>query len=136
MREFPSPPLSLPTRRRFQLLARVSAVVGLLLFALNLLQFAARLVPSGAGGAWRALAWFAPQRGQGIFYSLIFALTAAAFVLLPWKARSGSGRPEQRRGPGLPAAPRPDLRPAVLEVLIDLFWPGYDDFFGRSGRGT
>ncbi len=49
VREFPSPPLSLTTRRRFQLLARVSAVAGLLLFALNLLGFPLKGVPGPEG---------------------------------------------------------------------------------------
>jgi hypothetical protein len=127
VREFPSPPPSLTTRRRFQLLARVSAVAGLLLFALNLLGFALASVP----GATKALAIFAPE-GK-IFYGLVWPLTAAAFLLLPWKARQAQG-PEHRRARVFLEVLALTFGPIILELVIDFFVHPYHDFFAARPR--
>jgi len=122
VREFPSPPLSLTTRRRFQLLARVSAVAGLLLFILNLLRFVLASVP----GATKGLAIFAPE-GK-IFYEVVIFLTAAAFLLLPWKARQVQG-PEHRRARVFMEILVLTFGLIILELVLVLFVPGYGDFF-------
>jgi hypothetical protein len=123
VREFPSPPPSLTTRRRFQLLARVSAVAGLLLFALNLLGFLLASVPS----ATRTLAFFAPEEGT-IFYGLVWPLTTAAFLLLPWKARQAQGA-EHRRARVFLEVLALTFGPIILELMIDFFVHPYHDFF-------
>ena len=127
VREFPSPPLSLTTRRRFQLLARVSAVAGLLLFVLNLLRFVLASVP----GVPKGLAIFAPE-GK-IFYGLIWPLTAAAFLLLPWKARQVQG-PEHRRARVFLEVLALTFGPIILELVIDFFIHPYHDFFAARPR--
>ncbi|MEO6194563.1 MAG: protein kinase [Thermoanaerobaculia bacterium] len=128
VREFPSPPLSLTTRRRFQLLARVSAVAGLLLFALNLLGFLLASVPS----ARRTLAFFAPEEGK-IFYGLVWPLTTAAFLLLPWKSRQAQG-PEHRRARVFLEVLALTFGPIILELMIDFFVHPYHDFFAARPR--
>jgi hypothetical protein len=128
VREFPSPPLSLTTRRRFQLLARVSAVAGLLLFALNLLGFLLASVPS----ATRTLAFFAPEEGK-IFYGLVWPLTTAAFLLLPWKSSQAQG-PEHRRARVFLEVLALTFGPIILELMIDFFVHPYHDFFAARPR--
>jgi eukaryotic-like serine/threonine-protein kinase len=132
VRDFPSPPASLPSRRRIQLAIGVSATAGLLLFTLNLLQFAAKHVP-GDSGLGEALAWFAPKRGQGIYYTVVLTLTAAAFPFLLWKARSVQ-RAEQRRARLFLQVLALAFGPIILEVLLELFWPPYRDFIRSHPR--
>jgi len=90
VRELPSPP---PDRRPYQVMIRLCAAGGLALFAINLLAYVLQLL--GAPQA-RALAVFAPEARQEIFYSFVDLLTAAALLVLPWKARQAQG-PEKRR---------------------------------------
>jgi hypothetical protein len=132
VRDFPHPAPSILSRRRIQLAVRVSAAVGLLLFALNLLRFAAEHVPGGAG-LWAALGGFVPQRGKGIYYSLVLALTGAAFPLLIWKARFAQ-RAEQRRARLFLWLLAFTFGPMLAEVLLELFAPGYRDFTLRHPR--
>jgi tRNA A-37 threonylcarbamoyl transferase component Bud32 len=89
VRDFPAPT---PNRRRFRVLLRVSAGVGVLLFALNLLTFALQNVKA----VDRVLQNIQPADKRGTFYLIVVFLAVAAFVLLPWKARQIQG-PEQRR---------------------------------------
>ena len=129
VREFPSPPLSLTTRRRFQLLSRVSAVAGLLLFTLNLLAFPLKGIPAAS----RVLAVFAPKPTGGVFYAVVVALTAAAFLLLPWKARQVQG-PEHRRARVFLEILILTFGLIILELVLVLFVPGYNDFFTDRPR--
>jgi hypothetical protein len=106
VREFPSPP---PDRRWYQLMVRASAVGGLALFALNLLGYGLQgILPEAA----RALAVFAPGDRKEIFYSVVDLLTAAALLVLPWKARQAQG-PEKRRAR------------VFLQLLVLMFGPGF-----------
>ena len=127
VRDFPQPSVSLPVRQRIQVVVRLSAAAGVLLFLFNLLHFAALNLPMGEGSAWRLLAWFVPQRGQGAYYSVAMGLTGAAFCLLLWKARAGPN-PEYRRARILLQLLACTLGPAILEVLLELFVPGYHKF--------
>jgi hypothetical protein len=129
VREFPSPPPSLTTRRRFQFLARVSAVAGLLLFAFNLLGFLLKGIPR----AGKLLAVFAPDHKSMLFYEVVISLTAAAFLLLPWKARQVQG-PEHRRARVFMEILVLTFGLIILELLLVLFMPGYDDFFKARPR--
>ncbi|HKI05081.1 MAG TPA: serine/threonine-protein kinase [Thermoanaerobaculia bacterium] len=124
VREFPHPPVSLPTRRRFQLAVRVSAAAGLLLFFSNLLEFVAE---HAAGGGWAVLAKLAPQRGEGIYYGVALALTGAAFPFLLWKARFME-REEQRRARLFLQLIALTLAPMLAEVLLEMFAFGYRDY--------
>ncbi len=132
VRDFPHPAASIPSRRRIQLVVRASAAAGLLLFGLNLLRFAAQHLP-GASGLGAALAAFIPQRGKGIYYSLVLALTGAAFPLLIWKARFAQ-RAEQRRARLFLWLLALTFGPMLAEVLLELFAPGYRDFTLRHPR--
>jgi hypothetical protein len=123
VREFPCPPPSLTTRRRFQLMARVSAVAGLLLFALNLLAFLLKGAPKA-----ELLAVFGPDHKSMIFYEVVISLTAAAFLLLPWKARQSQG-PEHRRARVFLEILVLTFGMIILELLLVLFVPVWRDFF-------
>ncbi|HTG35778.1 MAG TPA: protein kinase [Thermoanaerobaculia bacterium] len=129
VREFPSPSPSLTTRRRFQLLARVSAVAGLLLFAFNLLGFLLKGIPR----AGKLLAVFAPDHKSMVFYEVVISLTAGAFLLLPWKARQVQG-PEHRRARVFMEILVLTFGLIILELLLVLFMPGYHDFFAARPR--
>ena len=85
-RDFPVPAATLPSHRRIQRVIRFSAAAGGILFLLNLLGYVARNTPAGSA-VQEALAWFAPKRGQGFYYSVVLPLTASAFPFLLWKAR-------------------------------------------------
>jgi hypothetical protein len=124
VREFPSPPTSMTVRRRFQILARVSAVAGLLLFILNLLGFLLKGLPR----AEELLSFFEPDHKGMFFYEVVISLTAAAFLLLPSKARQAQG-PEQRRARVFLEILILTFGLIILELLLVLFMPGYDDFF-------
>ncbi|HEX9944742.1 MAG TPA: hypothetical protein VGG03_22260, partial [Thermoanaerobaculia bacterium] len=126
VRDFPSPPTSLSSRRRIQLAIFASAAVGLLFFTFNLLGFAARHAPGGSG-VWEALAWFAPRRGQGVYYVAVLALTGGAFSFLLWKARFAQWT-EQRRARLFLQLLALTLGPMIVEVLLELFVPGYREF--------
>ena len=125
--------MSLPVRRRIQVAVRLSAAAGLLLFVLNLLQLAARNLPAGPGSAWRLLAWFAPQRGQGAYYTVAMGLTGAAFFLLLWKAHTARNA-EQRRARLFLQILAFTLGPAVVEVLLELYAHGYHDYLVADPR--
>ncbi|HET9212572.1 MAG TPA: protein kinase [Thermoanaerobaculia bacterium] len=105
VREFPSPP---PDRRRYQLMVRGSAVVGLALFAVNLLKYGLQGLPEAA----QRLAIFTPEAHQEIFYDFVDLVTAAALLVLPWKARQAQG-PERRRAR------------VFLQLLALMFGPGF-----------
>ena len=124
VRDFPHPPVSLPSRRRIQIAVRVSAAAGLLLFLTNLLHFVAK---HATGGPWASLAGFAPQRGKGIYYGVALALTGAAFPFLLWKARFLQ-RDEQRRARLFLQLLALTFGPMLAEVLSELYVPGYRDF--------
>ncbi len=90
-REFPGPAVSLSSRRLLQLAVRLSAAAGFLLFGLNLLR---HFLPDGSG-PWQALDAVIPKRAEGMFYTVVMLLAAAALCALPWKARSAA--PDERR---------------------------------------
>jgi hypothetical protein len=124
VRDFPHPPVSLSSRRRIQIAVRVSAAAGLLLFLTNLLHFVAE---RAAAGPWAWLAGLAPQRGEGLYYSVVLALTGAAFPFLLWKARFLQ-RAEQRRARLFLQVIALTFGPMMAEVLLELFAPGYRGF--------
>ncbi len=125
VRDFPQPPVSLPVRRRLQMAVRLSAAAGVLLFVLNLIQFIGRRVPLESGATWLQLSWLTPQRGKGLYYSVVLALTGAAFCLLLWRAARTIRGPEQRRARLFLLLLAFTLGPAIIEVLLELFAPGY-----------
>jgi eukaryotic-like serine/threonine-protein kinase len=127
VRDFPTPPPSLPSRRRIQLAVRLSASAGLLLLALNLLGFVI-LHSAGPANAWAvALARLGPQKGQGIYYAVVLPLTAAAFAFLLRKVRQSQG-PEQLRARLFLQLLALTFGLAFAEVMLELFLPGYRDF--------
>jgi hypothetical protein len=126
VREFPTPS---PYRRSLQLPVQASALAGLLLFVLNLLRFALQGVPRAA----QALAVFAPRHKSEIFYSVVVLLSTAAFLLLPWKARQAL-EPEQRRVRVFLEILALTFWPMILELVLDLFVPGYHEFFAARPR--
>jgi len=122
VRDFPSPAPSVTSRRRIQLMVYACATAGALLFLLNLLQFAAKQM-EGQG----PLSWSAPQRGEGLYYSVVLPLTAAAFPLLLWKVRFAQ-KIEQRRTRVFLKLLALTFGPMLAEVLLELFGPGYESF--------
>jgi protein kinase-like protein/GAF domain-containing protein len=126
VRDFPSPPVSLSSRRRVELAIRASLAAGFLLLVFNLVWFAAKHGPGGPG-AWENLARFAPKRGQGIYYTVVLSLTGMAFAFLLWRARAVQ-RIEQRRARIFLQVLALTFGPMILEVLLELFGPGYSDF--------
>ncbi|HEX3556134.1 MAG TPA: serine/threonine-protein kinase [Thermoanaerobaculia bacterium] len=125
VRDFPQPSVSLPVRRRIQSAVRVSAAAGLTLFFLNLLLFTLRHVAGTPANALRLLTWFTPKRGEGSFYTVTLGFTAAAFGLLLWKARAVRGD-DQRRVRVFLELLAIALGPMVVEVVMELFVPGYE----------
>jgi hypothetical protein len=106
VREFPSPP---PDRRWYQLMVRGSAAAGLALFAINLLKYG--LLQGGVAAA-RALEVFTPDHPKEVYYYVVDLGTAAALLVLPWKARQAQG-PEKRRAR------------VFLQILTLCFGPGF-----------
>ncbi|HEX4965428.1 MAG TPA: serine/threonine-protein kinase [Thermoanaerobaculia bacterium] len=131
VRDFPHPAVSLPVRRRIQVAVRVSAACGGILFGLNLIPLLAEA--SGSPGGWGQQVWFTPQRGQGLYYSVVMGLTGAAFCLLSWKAYTSRGE-EKRRGRVFLQLLALTLAPMVAEVLMELFIPGYDEHLHTHPR--
>ena len=133
VRDFPQPPVSLPERRRLQTFVRVSAVAGILLFLLNLMQFAALHLSLDLGGAWSWLVWFTPQRGKGAYYSVVMGLAGVAFALLLWRARTSLG-PERLRARAFLQLIAITLGPAAIEIMLELFAPGYHKYLIANDR--
>jgi hypothetical protein len=125
-RDFPGPPRN---RDRFQIPVRVSAVAGLLLFTLNLLGFALEGLP----GAAKALAVFSPEHPRRLFDSVVVSLTAAAFLLLPWKARQAQG-PEHRRARVFLELLALAFGPMLTFLVAYLFAPGVQPVLDSSPR--
>jgi hypothetical protein len=132
VRDFPQPPVSPRERHRLQIAVRLSAAAGVLLFVLNVMHFAARRLSLDLDGAWRWLVWFTPQRGKGAYYSVVIGLAALAFALLLWRARGLS--PERRRARVFLQIIAVTLGPAAVEVLMELFAPGYGKYFADKPR--
>ncbi|MFY9823151.1 MAG: serine/threonine-protein kinase [Thermoanaerobaculia bacterium] len=133
VRDFPQPAVSLPERRRLQAAVRLSAVAGVLLFILNLTCSAARYLSLDLGGAWAWLGWFTPQRGKGAYYSIVLGLAGVAFAMLLWRART-SLSPERRRARVFLQLIALTLGPAAIEVLLELFAPGYHAYLVADQR--
>ncbi|HSN89112.1 MAG TPA: GAF domain-containing protein, partial [Thermoanaerobaculia bacterium] len=127
-RDFPHPP-SAEVRSRMNVFIRVSAAAGLVLFGLNLLRFT---VGQGPGGEawWEGLGGIVPQRGKGAYYSVIMALTAGAFAVLPWKARALKGL-DQRRVRLFLQMLALTFGPMLFEILLELFVKPYKEFTDR-----
>ena len=130
VRDFPASVTSLPVRGRIQLAIRLSAVAGALLFAVNLLGYAAQHVPDGSSLS-QALAGFAPKRGQGVYYAVVLALTTAAFPALLWKARSAQ-RDDQRRARLFLQVLVLSFTPMIFFILLELFVGLYRDFLNAN----
>jgi hypothetical protein len=121
VRDFPNPPPSMDSRRRFQLTLRFSAVAGALLFAVNLLAFMTR----HAGADWQRLKRFAPD--GPIYYGALVSLIAAAFVLLIWKSRFAL-QAEHRRARVFLELLALTLVPAVVALLLFVLPFGFLEF--------
>ncbi len=126
VRDFPTPPTSLSVRSRIQLVIRLSAVAGGLLFALNLLGYAAHHIQDASGLA-ETFARFAPKRGKGIYYGVVLPLTTAAFPALLWKARSAQ-RDDQRRARVFLQLLALSFGPMIFLILLELFFSPYERF--------
>ena len=128
-RDFPHPPLSVAVRSRMNVFIRVSAAAGLILFGLNLLRFTVGQL--GGEAWWQGLGAIVPQRGKGAYYTVIMALTAGAFAVLPWKARALKGS-DQRRVRLFLQMLVLTFGPMLLEILLELFFPPYETFTDRN----
>ena len=117
-RDFPHPLVSQQAQRRLRAAVLASLGAGLVLFALNLLFFVTDS---------ELLKKLIPTRGQGIYYSIVLPLTAAAFVFLYWRSRHLHGT-EQRRVRLFLQALALAAFPALVEILVGLFYPPYQDF--------
>ncbi|HEX6904515.1 MAG TPA: serine/threonine-protein kinase [Thermoanaerobaculia bacterium] len=92
VRDFPAPP-SLAWRRRLQLVARLSAILGGVFFGLSLLL---HLAQQARGEAWAAaLDVKAAESWNETFYHAVLTLTILAFPALYWKVRAGQKKEEQ-----------------------------------------
>jgi hypothetical protein len=121
VREFPCPLPTLPGRRRMQLAVRASALVGLLLFGLNLAAFVLSPFPRLAA----RLAVFTLNAAPGsIYYRVVIALLGFAFLVLPWKARRAQGA-ELRRARVFLQILTVTFMPMVLFLLLYSFWPPF-----------
>ncbi len=129
VRDFPTSAPSLAGRRRIQFMVRLSAVVGFLLFGLNLL----RLFIRSASGLWEVLDEFAPQRGRGPFYGSVMLLTAAALCLLPWKVRSAP-KTEQPRAQLFLRMLALAFGPIITGILLHIFVLPYREFMDANPK--
>jgi Protein kinase domain/GAF domain len=126
VRELPSPP---PERRPYQIVIHASAAGGLALFALNLLRYG--LSQSGLPAGAKLLDVFTPEAHQEVFYSFVDLVTAAALLVLPWKARQAHG-PEKRRARLFLQLLALTFGPAFTFLVIYLL--GAKDFFDARPR--
>ena len=127
---FPHTLVSPKSQRRIRTAATISLAAALALFFLNLANYAVKLA-SGTllvGGV-------EPMRGRGLYYSVVLPLTVAAFAFLYWRARHLRGE-ELRRVRIFLQALALVPAPALIEVLIGLFYRPYWDFKeARPGLG-
>lgn len=126
VRDFPEQRISPWNRRITDSAIRVSAVVGVLFFSLNLLQLLVRLSVSGPGW-WEVLRQFVPQRGGGWYYGVVMPLTAAAFPFLWWKARSCE-EADRRRVRLFLDSLIIGFAPLILLTFVGMIWEGYKPF--------
>ncbi|HEX7181258.1 MAG TPA: serine/threonine-protein kinase [Thermoanaerobaculia bacterium] len=127
VRDFPDQTISPWSRRITDSAIRVSVVVGVLFFFLNLLQLAVKLSVTGPGW-WEALRQFVPQRGGGLYYGLVMPLAAAAFPFMWWKARSCE-EPDRRRVRLFLESLVIGFTPLILIALAGMIWrEGYTAF--------
>lgn len=117
-RDFPHPLVSSKGQGRVRTAATISLAAGIVLFVLNLVHYA---VPGSR------LADLIPQRGEGIYYSVLLPLTTAAFAVLFWRGRHLQGEDQRRvrlfvQGLALAAAP------LMAEILLGLFVPAYWEY--------
>ncbi len=124
VRDFPSPAPTPEARRLLKIGVRVGAAVGLLLFAAGVLAF---LLQDRAPRAAGALQLLSPYTAKPWYYGTITVLVAAAFVLLPWKARLAEGE-ERRRGQVFLQLLGLIFTPIVAELLLTIFVPAYRDY--------
>ena len=117
-RDFPHPLVSQQAQRRIRAAVLASLGAGLVLFALNLLFFVTDST---------TLRKLIPTRGQGIYYCIVLPLTAAAFAFLYWRSRHLHGT-EQRRVRLFLQALALAAFPALVDILVGLFYPPYQAF--------
>jgi hypothetical protein len=117
-RDFPHPLVSQQGQRRLRAAVLISLGAGSALFALNLLHYV-------TGSA--LLGKLVPMRGQGIYYSIVLPLTAAAFAFLYWRSRHLQGT-EQRRVRLFLQSLALAAFPAFAEIFVGLVYPPYQDF--------
>jgi hypothetical protein len=124
-RDFPAPPLLFQTRRRLNVALRVTWFTSAVLLLLNLLGYSLRALPLTP---WlqRATVAITPQTGKGLYYQVIFLLTGVAIAVLVAKLVRARGR-EGRRGRLLLALLVVSLAPMLVDVALQLLYPGYVD---------
>ncbi len=93
VRDFPAPPPSLVWRRRLQLVARLSAILGGVFFGLSLLLYLAQRAGSEAWAAFLDVK--AAERWNEAFYHTVLTLTIVAFPALYWKTRASQKKEDQ-----------------------------------------
>jgi GAF domain-containing protein len=117
-RDFPHQLVSQQGQRRIRAAVLTSLGAGSVLFVLNLLHYV-----TGSDLLGRII----PMRGQGVYYSVVLPLTAAAFVFLYWRSRHLQGTELRRlrlflQGLALAAFP------AFAELFVGLVYLPYQDF--------
>lgn len=116
-RDFPHSLVSGKGQRLVRAGVLLSLGAGSVLFALNLLHY---LTES------ELLGRLIPLRGQGIYYSVVLPLTAAAFGFLYWRSRHLHGTEQRRLRLFLQGLALATL-PALAEILVGLFYPPYQE---------
>jgi hypothetical protein len=124
VRDFPSPASTPEARRLLKIGVRVGAAVGLLLFVAGFLAF---LLHDAAPATASALQRLSPYSAKPWYYGTITVLVAAAFVLLPWKARLAEGD-ERRRGRLFLQLLGLIFTPILAELLLYAFVPAYREY--------
>lgn len=131
VRDFSIHTLSVRQRRWIDRAVALSAGIGLLFFAANLLAYLGR---KGFPPAILDFLYeFSPQRSTGIYYGVLIACTAAAFPVLWSKARSVQ-EPEQRRARIFLQGLVIGFSPLLADVLLDLLYSPYNRFLDDHPR--
>jgi hypothetical protein len=125
-RDFPSPPVLSPNRRRLDRWVTTSWVVGLALFLFNLAYYVVKALPDFASVAsW--LRSVTPMRAEGLYYYLVMGLTGCALAGLLWRIVKARGQ-DRRRAQLLLAVLVATLAPIVIEVGLEYVSTTYQDF--------
>lgn len=121
-RDFPHPLVSPAGQRRVRGAVLASLVTGSALFALNLLNFLAKMVRGT-----EPLGDLVPMRGRGFYYSILLLLTLAAVAFLYWRSRHVEGG-EQRRVRLFLQGLALSFGLSLAEILVGLIYRPYQEF--------